>query len=470
MQEMFKQSLLSAGCFTNNYPAILKVGMDTVATDAPEKMKALMIMTELTVFASNLRKPILWEGAKIPVNTISFVIAGSGVGKDSSMQMIRRALKPAYVKIDAYREQHAKAKAIEDAEADGKKPADWRKYYSRPRDLFSGIGTLPGQMKHLATLEAGKLGAGYIQVSELGSELQSNKDIAENIVALAIGYDSGYIPAKTVKDDSAQVQPILNLPFSGLMFGSPDNIIFDEVVKAKFKEEFSTKLSRRSYFCYSQETPIRKQYASIEEFHAAKAATKASAEVALTKLEPWLTALVDATDSTPLQVDPAVNNLFEDYKAYNELFSDSMSKQHPMSILHRQHMQWKALKLAGAIAILQNDTTLTTAHYVDAINFTEIFCEDLEDFEVELSKEPYELFVDYMQTITVQGYANISIHKLRKMGFVKGTGSPSKKMQELIDLAKSYDDVNNYEFSEGYIHFYESVEDLSEERDELACH
>ena len=128
MLEMYREKLVEAGCFSGEFPAIIKVGMDTVSTDAPAKMKALMIATELMVFASNLRKPILWEKSKIPVNTISFIIAGSGVGKDSSMIMIRKALEPAYVKIDLYREAHAKAKAVEDAVLDGKKEKEWRKY------------------------------------------------------------------------------------------------------------------------------------------------------------------------------------------------------------------------------------------------------------------------------------------------------------------------------------------------------
>lgn len=468
MLDIYRQALEEAGCFKDEYPAILKVGMDTVSTNAPEKMKALMIMTELMVFASNLRKPINWEKSLIPVNTISFIIAGSGIGKDSSMQMIRKALIPAYEKINKYREDQAKATAVEDAELDGKKPKDWRKYYSKPRDLFSGIGTLPGQMKHLAALEKGKLGAGYIQVSELGSELQSNKDIAENIMALAIGYDSGYIPAKTVKDDTQQVDTIQNLPFSGLMFGSPNNIIMDETVKTKFKEEFSTKLSRRSFFSFSQETIARPVYDSKEESHIAKREAKAAAFKAMEGLEPWLTQLVDATTHVPLEVTTEVEDLFGDYQSYNEWFSDTMSKQHPMSILHRQHMQWKALKLAGALAILENDTTIEARHYVDAINLSEVFSSDLEAFEIELAKEPYELFSDYMLSIVEQGYASISIHKLRKMGFVKGTGSAQAKMLELIDLARSYDDVNRYEFAEGYIHFYQGEGGENFERDELA--
>jgi len=467
MLEMYRKQLINQGCFTNKYPGIIKVGMDTIANNAPEKMKALMIATELLVFASNLRKPINWEKSNIPVNIISFIIADSGVGKDSSMQMIRKALKPAYAKIDKYRVAQAKAAAVELAESDGKKPTDWRKYYSKPRDLFSGIGTLPGQMKHLAALEAGKLGAGYIQVSEIGSELQSNKDIAENIVALAVGYDSGYIPAKTVKDDTQQIDPIMNLPFSGLMFGSPTNITMDEAVKNKFKEEFSTKLSRRCYFCFSDGEAQKPIYSSIPESHEKKHSIKEACYMAMESLEPWLTSLVDSTTTVPLEVTREVEDIFGDYKEYNEWLSLTMSKRHPMAILHRQHLQWKALKFAGALAILEGDTTIELKHYVAAINFTEIFAPDMEAFETELAKEPYELASDYLRSVAVNGYATITIHELRKLGYIKGTGSTKNKLLELIELIRSYDDTNTYRYVDGFIQFSEGAV-TNYDRDELA--
>jgi len=465
MLNIYKQALLDAGCFKHVYPDIIKVGMNTVSTNAPEKMKALLIASELTVFASNLRKPIMWDGTLIPVNIISFVIADSGIGKDSSMKSIRNALAPAYEKINKYREIHAKAQAVEDAETDGKKPTDWRKYYSKPRDLFSGIGTIEGQMKHLANLEAGKLGAGYIQVSELGSELHNNPDIANNIVALAVGFDTGYIPAKTVKSDDHQVDPIKNLPFSGLMFGSPANIVFDEKVKNTFKDEFSSKLSRRSFLSFNQDAPKRLIFETKEEARAYRRAEKEKANEAAEAIEPWLTSLVDATSQKPLEVTQEVEDLFGDYKDYNEWFSDGMNKQHPISILHRQHMQWKALKLAGALAILNNDEIIEAHHYVSAVNFTEIFSEDLEQFEIELAKEPYELLISYMHHNHNNGFLSISIHQLRKLGFIKGTGS-QKKLLEIADLANNADD-SRYEVSGNYIHFY-LAEEQQQDYGELA--
>jgi len=463
MLELYRKSLEDAGCFTGEYPMEFLAASKVIPGNIPEKMKVLMSATELVVYAGHLRKPIDWHGTIVPVNMISFLIGGSGSGKGMSVKSLGNILTNGYTKINTYREENAKVLAIEAAELDGKKPKDWRSYYSKPRSLKAGISTLQGMMKHLAALEAGELGAGYLYVDEIGSELSSNKDLAENIVALAVGYDTGEIAPKLLKDDSNQLDPVKNLPYSALLFGSPANIIYDEIVKKKFKEEFDTKLSRRSHFAYIRNESESLVFNTIEESREYDRREIADAEEAVSSLSPYFTSLVDATNRVPLTVSKEVNDLFSDYKRYNEWVVKTMPKQYPTSMLHRLHLQWKSLKIAGALAIISNSNSIEKVHFVDAINFTEIYAEDMQDFEVELQKESYELFADYMISIADNGYANISIHKLRKMGFVKGNGVAQNKMLELIDLARSYDSSNRYEYAEGYIHFYEEAQEQQQE-------
>jgi len=470
MLEIYRASLEKDGCFTKEYPKVFEVASEVIPSNIPEKMRILMTASELTVFAGHLRKPIMWHGAKIPVNIIAFLVGGSGAGKGKSVKSIGNILQPGLRKIDESREATAKLIAVEDAETDGKKPTDWRKYYSKPRDLKSAVSTLPGTMKHLAALEKGKLGSGYMYVDEIGSELVSNKDLSENIIALAIGYDSGEIAPKILKDDSNQVEGIKNLPYSALMFGSPINIIYDEIVKRKFKEEFSTKLSRRCHFAYVTEEVKKLEFKGPDAILQSRAYDKAErdrVEQAVLSLTPWFTSLATSTTNTPLTVSEEVEDLFSDYTRYNEWYADTIPNQFTMTNLHRLHLQWKSLKIAGAIAILEGEDSITKQHMVEAIRFSEIFAEDIHIFEIELEKEPYELFADYMMSIVESGYASISIHKLRKMGFVKGNGAAQNKMLELIELAKAYDDINKYEYVDNYIHFYEGTID-DEERDELA--
>jgi len=467
MLKLYRQSLEEAGCFKDTFPKAFEATAKAIPGNIPYRMKVLMAATELIVYAGHLRKSIDWHGTSIPVNIISFLIGKSGSGKGMSIKNINNVLIDGYKKIDEHRETQARVVAIENAEADGKKAKEWRKYYSKPRSLKAGISTLQGMMKHLATLEAGKLGAGYLYVDEIGSELASNKDLAENIVALAVGYDTGEIAPKLLKDDTNQLDPIKNLPYSALLFGSPANIIYDEVVKKKFKEEFDTKLSRRSVFVFIKDKPKIPVFKSTAESREFFRKEFEEAEETITKLKPYFTSLVDSTTHVPLKVSREVEDLFSDYKGYNEWFAEEMSKQYPTSILHRQHLQWKSLKIAGALAILNGDNEINKGHFVEAVNFSEIYAKDMQEFEKELSKEPYEIFCDYMKTISQKGYASISVHKLKKMGFIKGAGAIQNKIIELVSLAKTYDDVNTYEVSNNYIHFYEGVEELTTERDEL---
>jgi len=468
MLDIYKDSLEKDGCFDVTYPKVFDAASKVIPSNIPEKMRMLMTATELTVFAGHLRKPINWHGAKIPINIIAFLVGGSGAGKGLSIKSISSILDGGNKQINTNREAHAKLLAVEDAETDGKKATDWRKYYSKPRDLKSAISTLPGTMKHLAALERGKQGAGYMYVDEIGSELISNKDLSENIIALAVGYDTGEIAPKILKDDNNQVEGIKNLPYSALMFGSPMNIIFDEAVKRKFKEEFSTKLSRRCHFSFITEETKRPTFNSIEESREYAKAERMRVQTASAGLEPWFTALASSTTNIPLEVEEEVEELFSDYHGYNEWYADTIPNQFAMTKLHRLHLQWKSLKVAGAIAILEGVEVITKQHLIEAIRFSEIYANDIYNFEQELEKEPYELFADYMISIAEKGYANISIHKLRKMGFVKGTGSAQNKMIELIDLARSYDDHNRYQYAEGYIHFYEEASISDADRDELA--
>jgi ABC-type dipeptide/oligopeptide/nickel transport system ATPase component len=430
-------------------------------------MRALMTANELITFAGHLRKNIDWQGASIPINSIGILIGASGSGKGRSLSSIQNVLKPAVKVIEANRLSQAKANAVQLAEDAGKNPEKWRDFYSPPRDLVVAVSTLPGWVKHLNGLESGKLGAGTLYVDELASELSSSKDLMELLTSLSILYDVGHLPVKALKSDENQGKTVDNLPVSALLFGSPYGLIYNEATKKKFMDEASSKLARRSIVCFSREEESPQAFSSIKESRDFANEESSRIEEAAIKLSPWFTELVSSTSHVDLTVSQEVADTFSDYKNYNSILSSKISMLHPLAKIHRQHRQWAALKIAGALAVLEGDIEIKRPHFVEAINFLEMFVDDLEELENELNKEPYELFSDYMLSIAEKGYANMSIHSLRKMGFVKGTGSPQAKMLELIDLAKSYDDTNKYEYSDGYIHFYEGA-DEDNIREELA--
>jgi len=456
---MLQSYLEDSGCFDTTMHTAFERMLATISQEAPYKMKLMMTVTELVIFTSHLRKPIqLLDGTIVPINIMSFVLAASGRSKDSSVAMLRRTLAPAYEVIDKYREDNAKTKAMHDARLNGDEPEEWQKYYQKPRELMPGLGSIEGQMNHWALLEQGKLGAAVINVSELGSELQTNKDIIGNIEALSKGYDLGRIPSKIVKSAENQVAPIKSLPINCLMFGAEEAILYNDPIKRKFKEEFVSKLSRRTYFNYDNEPDTLREFSSLDELDEYKRKLITDANSAREALEPIFVELVKSTTHEPLKVSPEADKLFNRYLEYNAHVSSSMPKLYPICALARRHMQWKSLKLAGAIAILESSSTIEFHHLLYAIRFSELFSNDLAEFEAELVKEPYELFCAFMRAKAEHGKSTASLHVLRKMGYLPASsGSSQAKLKELVQLATSYDKRGMYTICDDGVCFEDIV-------------
>jgi len=468
MSNIYEVALKEAGALDPKLPAVFEAVQKVISPKVPYKMRGLMTASELITFAGHLRRNINLNGSSIPVNAIGILIGDSGKGKGRALNALQKVLKPALKEINVVRIAQAKQFAVESAALAGKPESKWRDFHSKPRDLVTAISTMEGWRKHMNALEDGKLGAGTLYVDEIASELASSKELMELLISLSVLYDHGGLPVKVLKSDENQGKAIDNLPVNALLFGSPAGFMSNDAVKAKFIDEASSKLARRCIAYFSREKQTIVTYDDVEQARESARTEAANIKEVNESLTPWFTSLVHGTSHVDLEPSQEALDTLTDYTQYNEIVGDAMSMLQPLAKIHREHRQWAAFKVAGALAILEGANDLNQTHMIEAINFIELYADDLGAFEDELNKEKYELFADYMASIAAQGYANISVHKLRKLGYVKGTGSPQAKLLELIDLAKSYDDINRYEYSEGYIHFYEDSIVVSNEREELA--
>lgn len=459
--QVYHDYLTELGVFSGELPDILLKAVGSISTNATPKMKVLMAMSELVLFASNLRKPIhLYNEVIMPVNSISFLLSASGTAKDSSLNAIRGAMAPAYASIEKYRKEHAIELAKAKAVTAGKEEDDWREFYSSPRDLFPALSNQAAMLKHFAALEAGKWGAGSINVSEIGTALQSNKNFTEMVDSLSIGYDLGKIPSVLLKDDANQTPSIKGLPINALLFGSADLILYDEKVREKFKLELSSKLSRRGTICYEDTVIARTVIKTKEDIKAKRKATKDARTRANNfklELSPIFQDLVETTTTVPLIMPEDTQELYDDYLAYNDELAADMTKLHPLSILSRGHAQWRALKLAGAWAILNGKDSISKQCLIYGISCVEYFMEDMAKFETAVELADYELFSKYMTAIAENGKSSISLHILIKLGYISKTGNSTTKMIELVKLASSYDPTGIYSVQESKI-FYELIE------------
>lgn len=437
-----KQELDDYSCFNSQQHPAFEYAIKCIAQNANYKMKLMMAASELVLFTSQLRKPIqMSDGTLVPVNIISFILAGSGAAKDSSLAQVRTALQEGYNVIEYNREQSAKQKAEHHATVNDGTPNKWKDYYIPPPELFGGIGSVEGQMDHWDTLQRNTYGAGYIQESELGSALINNKNMPENIEALSKVYDVGNIVPKIVKAKEFQTNSIKGLPVSAIMFGTDQQVLYNATAKQRFKDEFIAKLARRSFIDYNYEdVPLPTFDEDKEARLEAKRKVQQDAKEARDLLSGEFADIAKQTTQEPLTLSPEAEDIYFTYQDYNLFAAAEIPHTHPITALHIKHRHWKAQKLAGALAIIAKSDIITESHMMYAVRFAELFTQDMFDFETELDKEPYELFADYIRSNTsdTDPKQYMNIHQLRKLGYIKSANSKAQ-LEELITNASSYD-------------------------------
>lgn len=426
-------------------PPIVEMGMDTISGEVPYRLKLAIVLSELITFASHTRKNIeLYDGTIVPVNAIVFAASASGTSKDKALNAIRKALKTGYDQIEKQREESAEQKARKKARFEGDGEQEWRKFYTPPNSLQSGLGTVEGLIGHFASIAENPLGAGSVMSSEIGSELQTNGSIVDIVKNISIAYDLGNIPAKIVKGKDGQTPAIKNLPINALFFGSHEGLLFNNDIKAKFRLLFNTQLARRSMFVFTPEPLLGLTITDIDQLHIMREAERVRVVNACNKLDEITSTLINRTTQETLKLDDAATKLFDVYLEYNTILSDQFSNKYPIAKLSQKHKQWLALKLSGAYAILFGENCICEKTYAMAIRTVMALSDDLTKFETELIKEPYEQFVDMCKYNAKDGEYFLSIHELRKMSYISGSGSSSAKLEELCTLANSYDQEGVY--------------------------
>lgn len=466
MLKIIEQELHKRGALSGNIPPVLEEMAKAIPNNnIPYRMKLTLAVSELMLFTSQFRRNILhWNGSSIPINAISFCLAASGEGKDSSVNTLRKCFHSAYKAINDKRKTlaHEKARAL--AAADGvEDPNDWntyKHYYNEPSDLFVAPGTVEGFINHLNQLDEAGIGAGYLYSGEFAAQLKTSSTITHNIEFLSEVYDEGKREAKIIRSKENQTKAIINLPVSALFVTSPDIILYEADIKRTFRNEFSSKLARRSFFNYNQEVIVPPTYANINEMLIAEKKMEDTASLARDKLGYIFKGIADyqlTKVGSNLTVSEETRELFLLYKRYNEELAETIKKQYPITKIVRKHLQWKAFKLAGALAIIDKSDIVQVNHYIHAISFVEMLDKDMLQFEQQLNKEPYELFITYMHQSLDNGTATANIHLLKKLGYLQGTSNLNTKLKELVQFASSADNSGIYTVIDGGIRYEQIV-------------
>jgi hypothetical protein len=374
---------------------------------------------------------------KIPPNYIGFSLLGSGNGKDSSMLAVRGALENGYMKIDSVRKQQAleRAKAI----AEEKEVEDYMKFYKKPETVDKTVSTVEGMVRLLNQFESEGLGMPSVFVGELGTELQTNKDMIPNIKLVSELYDIGHRKSKAIKDTERQDSEVSNMGMSAFFHGSEDNILRDDKVKSTFSLEFVTKLARRTFFNYpfiDEKNERIKKFYNFEEVmkdNEKKSNDKREARDYFANLSEYIAdGLLGGTNAVSLSEDAW--SVYQAYKFMCENSAEGYDFDDPMLKTEIASRHWKSIKLAGVYALVDGSATISKEHISSAIYWSEFNSKYLNHYLNEASKEAYELMVDDMKS---GKYEKLTLHKIKKKNLISSTSNYKAKVRELASMANS---------------------------------
>ena len=424
-------------------------------TNVPPKMKLAFAIAHISQFASQFRRNIeLWDGTPVPTNSITFVIADSGANKDSTNTKIKNCFKPGYQLIESYLEKEVVKNAIQLAEAKGEETPEeyaiYKQYLKPIPPVFMSITTGPGLIQHINDLGDLPAGSGLLYTGEIGDELANNANTIENIKTLAEVYDLGNRDITYTKAIEFRSKEISGQPVSALFVGSPSYILYDESTKKKFHVAFMSKLARRTWFCYTPDRIYDMDFSQESNPIEAMKAYDYNIELESKNVAASLSSTVERITKHNLsklgqtvKTTPEVFDLFTIYKRYNREVVDSLVNHESTYALVRAHLQWKALKLSGALAILEGSDRIEASHYITAIQFAEMLDTDISQFEQALNKAPHERLADYLHTVVqADNKAIISTHDLKKKEFTSTVSM--NKLQELVTLCSGYDTSGVY--------------------------
>lgn len=463
--EQARHELEQLGAFKNELPPIVDLLVKAIPINTiPDRMKLIISISEMISFASQFRRNIWhWDGFELPINATSFVIAGSGDGKDSAVKAVRRCFAVATSNIAEERKTLAKKLAIAAASEAGETPPyefeNYKKFYTPPPPTLIAPTTPQGLIQHLNDIADLPLGAGSIYAGELGDELATNANMLEIVKIIAEVFDTGDKESVYTKGKEFRSKEISAMPLSALFVGSPKYILYDYSVKKKFLIAFESKLARRSFFCYIPKPLPKVDNISLIEATKQERQLSVQANIFKEQISDGVVKVANfhmRKGNELIQIADEVQDLFNIYKLYNDRVSDTINHKYPLSKLVRKHLQWKSLKLAGAFAILEESDTIEIEHYISAIRFCEQLDSDMLIFEQDLFKEQYEVFSDYMQTNATDGKMSFTLHELRKSGYISAQGGPLAKMKELTHLASSYDPEGIYTYDNDGV-YYEKI-------------
>lgn len=454
--------LIQHECLNNKIDdKIIKI-VEALDSKLTTKMKIQLVSHYFAFFASQFRKPILFENQLIPINSIAFLFSYSGSGKDTTINKIRSIMRKGISIIDEERDRLNHLRAVELFNQSKDKKAKLENFMLNLPPLEFGLSTPEGLASSIDTNQELNIGSININTNEFIVELASNGNISQMMSSVAEIYDIGFKHSKQLKDKNLQVKTLSNVFLSGL-FTSSFNILQDTSTRQKLIIDFKSRFARRSSITFNSNVEKEKSINNVDEWLDATLKVKKAQSEVFDLYSDLFTELAKSHINSKvanLTLEDEALRLIMVYRQYcNEISKKDDSLDRIFSNINIANRWFQALKLSGALAMIDNRYDIRESDIVKSINITEMINEDIFLFEQELNKSEYEILVEYCEK-QQENKIDISSHTLIKANLISKK-TLKNDLSNLTILANSKDKDGMYRISDNdeginYTRFIES--------------
>lgn len=360
---------------------LVKILCNKVQNDNPLFFR-VVVGYYFSVLASTMRCTIAThDRGDLPVNMFALNLSTSGSGKGHSTNIIKNSV------INQFRqrfmeetfhilaEQNLPKLALKRAT---RKNTDPDEELVRVQKEFESIGplmfsfneaTVPA-VKHLRhkllMCDAGSLN---LQVDEIGLNLAAAKDALGVFLEL---YDVGLVEDKlklSTAENTRKEEIIGNTPSNMMLFGTPTSLLNGGKTEEELYALLETGYARRCFFGYSQHQQGDNTKTPEEVYQML---VNKDSNVYLDELSDHLGNLADIINvKKRLIMSKETSLLLIEYKLKCEKEANSYTEYEEIKKAEISHRYFKALKLAGAYAFIDDSPELTEKHLYYAIKLAE---------------------------------------------------------------------------------------------------
>jgi len=322
------------------------------------------------------------DRGEIPVNIYALALASSGFGKGHSVNIMETDLMAPFQKrfmgdtFPVISEQNLWVIANERAARNGTDPQE---EFERVEKEFKSAGAYPftfdsgtppavKQLRHKLLLSA--CGSINLQIDEIGSNLIGSTDVLTLFLEL---YDQGIVKQKLIKNtaDNQRGEELTGkTPTNMLLFGTPAKLLDGGQTEDQFYSFLDTGYARRCIFGWGMQD--RKASHSMTPQEIYKRLIEPANNANANKWSAQFHKLADpAMYGWKMTLDDDVAIQLLTYRIACEQAADAMAEHEEIKKAELSHRYFKALKLAGAYAFVDESTEVEMDHLMSAILLVE---------------------------------------------------------------------------------------------------